>query len=606
MAHDTSHKLHMTVESLLAEPVLRGRLLGGKAGLRREVTWCLPLAELPPPPGAGRPAAGEDLAGIAVYAPAAELVSAPDSRRLLAGLAARGAAVVLARLQQGTEPDLGPLMRAADTAGLPLVRLAPEADYHRVGRLVAVKSIADTAHVLEYSVRVHRTLGEVFASGSGLPALARSMATLSGGSVLILDRGGELLARAERDRAASDAEWQELADAVHAKAGTARPHALRAGHHHVAARDLDVAAPWGERLHVVCAPVGVAGEPYGTVAVVEPVLAPESHALAQHRVIVEQGAPLVASEILRQRSVTEAEERSRDDFLDTLVHGRFTDAHELEARSRHYRFDMEARHAVFVVSMPAATAARAQAVQRAVAGAADAAGGGAAGGSAGAGQGAAGAAPGHGRGFTMATLMGRLLVVVAEFAAADATAPFDAQAEKSALQRYGRWLHRLVTGRADAAAQIAYGRAAAGAAGVAASFREARITLELSGRVQVPEVCGYAELRVFAAVEEAAASPQGREFAHEVLEPLRRADGQTGNLEQVVLAYIAESGNLNAAARRLQLHRNTMLYKLERASRALQMDVRSAETQFTVWLAHRIQTLNDSLRVLQAELSPPA
>ncbi|MFD8164781.1 helix-turn-helix domain-containing protein, partial [Streptomyces malaysiensis] len=71
-------------------------------------------------------------------------------------------------------------------------------------------------------------------------------------------------------------------------------------------------------------------------------------------------------------------------------------------------------------------------------------------------------------------------------------------------------------------------------------------------------------------------------------------------------AYIAESGNLNAAARRLQLHRNTMLYKLERASRALQMDVRSAETQFTVWLAHRIETLNDSLRVLQAELSPPA
>ncbi|MEO3768583.1 helix-turn-helix domain-containing protein [Streptomyces sp. B8F3] len=609
MAHDTSHKLHMTVESLLAEPVLRGRLLGGKAGLRREVTWCLPLAELPPPPGADRPAAGEDLAGIAVYAPAAELVAAPDSRRLLSGLAARGAAAVLARLQQGTEPDLGPLMRAADTAGLPLVRLAPEADYHRVGRLVAVKSIADTAHVLEYSVRVHRTLGEVFASGSGLPALARSMATLSGGSVLILDRGGELLARAERDRAASDAEWQELADAVHAKAGGARPHAPLAGHpgrHVGGARDLDVAAPWGERLHVVCAPVGVAGEPYGTVAVVEPVLAPESHALAQHRVIVEQGAPLVASEILRQRSVTEAEERSRDDFLDTLVHARFTDAHELEARSRHYRFDMDARHAVFVVSMPAASAARAQAVQRAVAGVADAGSAGVAGGFGGTGQGTAGAAPGHGKGFTMATLMGRLLVVVAEFAAADAAAPFDAQAEKSALQRYGRWLHRLVTGRADAAAQIAYGRAATGAAGVAASFREARITLELSGRVQVPEVCGYAELRVFAAVEEAAASAQGREFAREVLEPLRRADGQTGNLEQVVLAYIAESGNLNAAARRLQLHRNTMLYKLERASRALQMDVRSAETQFTVWLAHRIQTLNDSLRVLQAELSPPA
>ncbi|WP_448332006.1 PucR family transcriptional regulator [Streptomyces sp. DSM 41534] len=588
MAQDVLHKRGyeqgLTVESLLAEPVLRGRLLGGKAGLRRPVTWCLPLAELPPGPGPQRLAAGADLAGIAVYATAAELVAAHDCRRLLAGLAARGAAVVLARLRPGTEPDFGPLMRGADSAGLPLVRLAPEADYHRVSRLVAVKAIADTAHVLEYSVRVHRTLGEVFAAGSGLPALARAMATLSGGSVMITDQHGELLARAERDRAASDAEWQELSKAVHEQQGYAAgpvdapladytsDHA--SGHGHPGAHDLVAAAPWGERLHVVTAPVRVAGEPYGTVAVVEPVLPPGEHALAQHRVIVEQGAPLVASEILRQRSVTEAEERSRDDFLDTLVHGRFTDAHELQARSRHYRFDTEAAHAVFVIPMQAVgPAAWAQSLPRAV-----------------------GALRGM-SGFTMAALMGQLLVVVAEFGDLG---------EKAELRRFGRQLHRLVADRTDGAAQVAYGRAAQGAAGVAAGYREARIALELSGRVPVPEVCGYEELRVFAAVEAAANSAQGREFAAEVLEPLRRADGQTGNLEEVVLAYIAESGNLNAAARRLQLHRNTMLYKLERASRALQMDVRSAETQFTVWLAHRIETLNDSLRVLQAELSPPA
>ncbi|WP_230423521.1 PucR family transcriptional regulator [Streptomyces radicis] len=576
----------MTVESLLAEPVLRGRLLGGKAGLRRTVSWCLPLAELPRGPGSGhRPsgAAGDDLAGIAVYAAAAQLVAAPDPRLLLAGFAQRGAAAVLARARAATEPDLAPLMRAADSAGLPLVRLAPEADYHAIGRLVAVKAIADSAHVLEYSVRVHRTLGEVFASGSGLPALARSMATLSGGAVLITDQHGELLARAERDRAASDEEWRGLAHAVHRRAAegaTAEPEPRGSGRHHVAARDLAVDAPWGERLHVVRAPVSVAGEPYGTVAVVEPALPPDAHDLAQHRVIVEQGAPLVASEILRQRSVTEAEERSRDDFVDTLVHGRFTDPHALQARSRHHRFDMESRHAVFVVPVPSADAARAQALQRSVAAA-------------------------RGKGFTMAALMGQLIVVVAEFAA-EADAPSDARAERDALRRFGRQLHRLVADRTGGAAQVAHGRVAQGAAGVAASFREARTALELSRRVRVPEVCGYDELRVFAAVEEAAASPQGRAFAREVLEPLRRADGQTGNLEEVVLAYIAESGNLNAAARRLRLHRNTMLYKLERASRALQMDVRSSETQFTVWLAHRIQTLDDSLRALRAELSPPA
>ncbi|MGW2340929.1 PucR family transcriptional regulator [Streptomyces sp. NPDC001661] len=570
MAHDVAHKRELTVERLLAEPAVGGRLLGGKAGLRQPVTWCLPLAELPPGPGPERPAAGADLAGIVVFAPVAELTCAPDCRRLLAGLAARGVAAVLARPQPHAEPDFGPLMRAADAADLPLVRLAPEATYHHIGRLVATKTIADSAHVLEYGVRVHRTLGEVFASGSGLPALARSMATLAGASVLIMDETGGLLSRAERDLTATDAEWQELADAVHTDQG---PFVAAApGQGHATATDLDVVRGDGQ-VHVVTARVRVAGEPYGTVAVVEPEAAPAAHDLAQHRVIVEQGAPLVASEILRQRSVVEAEERARDDFLDTLVHGRFTDVHELAARSRHYRFDTDAEHAVFVASVPYAGPVRAQSLPR-----------------------AAGALRG-GPGFTMAALMGQLLVVVAEFGA---------DAGEGAQARFGRQLQRLVRDRTAGGVQVAYGRAALGAAGVAASYREARIALELSGRVRVAEVCGYDELQVFAAVEAAANSAQGREFAHEVLEPLRRADGQTGNLEEVVLAYIAESGNLNAAARRLQLHRNTMLYKLERASRALGMDVRVAETQFTVWLAHRIETLNDSLRVLQAELAPPA
>lgn len=578
MAQDGSD---VTVETLLGEPVLRGRLLGGKAGLRRQVSWCLPLSEIAPAP-VGQAAVDEDLAGIAVYAAAAELAGVGDPKTLLTSLARRGAAVLFARSQGGADVDLGPVMRAADSARLPLVRLAPEADYHVIGRLVAVKAIAGTAHVLEYSVRVHRTLGEVFASGAGLPALAQAMSTLSGTTVLILDQDGEPLARAERDRGATDEQWRRLAAVLHDQQ-SGRP---AQGRHHPTAQDAVVTAPWGGRVHVVSTPVSVAGDAYGSVAVIESALPPDPHDVAQHRVIVEQGAPLVASEILRQRSVTEAEERSRDDFLDTLVHGRFSDAHALQARSRHHRFDCGARHAVFVAAVPPLGPARAQQVQRAV-------------------MAARGVA---GKGFTIAGYVGQLLVLVRELTIGDGAAgvPATASAEKNELRRLGRVLFRVLSERTGTAVQVAHGRAADGAAGVAASFREARIALELSRRVQVPEVCGYDELRVFAAIEEAAAGPQAQAFAAEVLGPLRRADGQTGNLEQVVLAYIAESGNLNAAARRLQLHRNTMLYKLERASRALQMDVRSAETQFTVWLAHRIQTLNDSLQVLRTELSPPA
>jgi DNA-binding PucR family transcriptional regulator len=143
---------------------------------------------------------------------------------------------------------------------------------------------------------------------------------------------------------------------------------------------------------------------------------------------------------------------------------------------------------------------------------------------------------------------------------------------------------------------------------VAASYREARTALALGQRVKAGAesggVCGYDELKVFAAIEQVAGSAAGRAFAEEVLEPLRRLDGQTGNLEQIVLGYIEASGNINEAARRLRLHRNTMLYKLDRASRALRMDIRTAQAQFMVWLAHHIDALAEVRDSLDTELLP--
>jgi DNA-binding PucR family transcriptional regulator len=152
---------------------------------------------------------------------------------------------------------------------------------------------------------------------------------------------------------------------------------------------------------------------------------------------------------------------------------------------------------------------------------------------------------------------------------------------------------------------VAFGRVGTGARGVATSYREARTALALGRRVDVPPIAGYDELRIFVALSDLADSENGRTFAHEVLEPLRKPDGHARNLESVVLAYIAESGNLNAAARRLGLHRNTTLYKLDRVSRVLGMDIRSADTQFMVWLAHHIDNLVQVGESLDAELAPP-
>jgi sugar diacid utilization regulator len=580
----------VSLDALLAEFRLPGRLLTGALPSPRPVLWTLPLSEVDGRTRAAE-AAGSDLLGVAVHAAATALGDEKDTCELLIELAARGAAALLLWPgRDGGPVDEEAFRRAGEAAGLPVMALGADADFQRVSQLIAAKVLTQSAHVLEYSVKVHRAMGEVFAHGSGLAAMATTMSHLSASPVFILDLSGETLAhadpRVESPRVPVDV-GATIVNQLIAQSRREREQnqgGPEGAHSRVAELDLECG-----RTFAVAAPVSVADEPYGIVVVLEPDWPLDEHDLAQHRIIVEQGATLVGSEMLRQRSVQEAQERARDDFVDALLHARFADQHELAARARHYRFDPAARFAVFVVTASGLEPDRRPDARR----------------GANAARAAGRVAPADGV-LTLTAQIGSMVVVVRQVPARRSGAAPDPLAERQALQTYGTQLHRAMHQRLGEQVRVAYGGAGTGAQGVARSYREARTAVALGVKVGAARVCGYDSLRVFAAIEQVATTAAGRNFAQEVLEPLRKADGQTGNLESIVIAYIEESGNLNAAARRLQLHRNTMLYKLDRASRALQMDVRTAETQFMVWLAHRIETLGDVQRALDRELLPPS
>lgn len=545
---------------LLAEPLLRGRVLTGDTGMDRQVSWCLPLSEI----GEG------DLADVAVHLPVAALTgaSAPD---LVAELARRGAAAIFARPGEGG--DLASATLSARRAGLPLVELAEQADYRRVSRLVGQKALAHTSHVLEYGSRVHRTLAEVLALGSGLPAMALAIHGLSRCDILILDADSTVLAAAGFG---SDARaTPEGVSAMLAERLPESPSTVELDGHPV---DMPV--------RTLVTPIVVGGELFGRLVMVEPAWPPDDHDSAQHHVIAEHGATLTGSEMLRQRSVRAAEELARGDFIEALVHGRFADPHELTARARHHGFGIDARYAVYVASATALLPAgrhdpRPGSAMARLAQAVD---------------------PAEDR-RTLAATVGSMVVVIRQTPAGGAADPL---AEQRAVTHFAERLHRTLRRHLGADLRVTYGRPGEGAAGVAAGYHEARLAMGLARRTGAAAVCGYDDLRVFAAIKDVAVSAEGRSFARETLEPLRRVHSQTGDLEQVVLAYIQAAGNLNAAARTLKLHRNTMLYKLDRASRALRMDIRTAEAQFMVWLAHHIDTLGSVASVLAEELSPPA
>jgi sugar diacid utilization regulator len=574
---------HVPIKALLAEPLLRGRLIGGEAGLGRATSWCLPLSELGHPAVPGEEAPAADLAGVAVHLPTTTL-AAEEADGLVTELAGRGAAALLAWPPPGRAADLaGPGLeaaaRAADAAGIPLLVLRAEADYRAVSRLVGQKALAQTSHVLEYSTRVHRTLGEVLAHGSGIPTMVRAIAGLAHCPAMVMDADGETLACAGFDAPGADPD--EVGDLLAERLAELCRGAVSG------LIELDLRKASSERVRVLIAPIVVGGELYGRLVLVEPSWPPDEHDLAQHRVIAEHGATLTGSEMLRQRSVREAEERARGDFVEALVHGRFADPHELEARARHHGFDVAGRFAVFTATAAALLPAgrrdqrRAAAVTRI----------------------AQAVEPSDNR-WTMAAAVGTFIVVIRQVS--DGGAPADPLTEQHTAGHFAQQLHRALRPHLGDDLRVTAGRPGQGAAGVASSYYEARVTMGLARHTSASPVCGYDDLRIYAALKDVAAGAEGRAFAREILESLRRVHSQTGDLEQVVIAYIKSAGNLNAAARMLKLHRNTMLYKLDRASRALRMDIRSADTQFMVWLAHHIDTLASVTGALSEELSPPA
>jgi DNA-binding PucR family transcriptional regulator len=148
-------------------------------------------------------------------------------------------------------------------------------------------------------------------------------------------------------------------------------------------------------------------------------------------------------------------------------------------------------------------------------------------------------------------------------------------------------------------APVAYGRPARGGSEVRESYRQARVALGIARRLHLTGATSYQELRSFIVLAQVADSEPSRQLVREVLGPLRSGP----DLLETLSAYLAEGGNVNAASRALNVHRNTMLAKLDRISRTLGMDIRVPENQFTVWLAIRLDLLDEVQSALDREAS---
>lgn len=565
-AHTTVHNAPqhdaLTLSRLLQErPLRHGSVAGAVDSHDPPVTWCLSRDQVM--------ATRESLAGVVVYVRAEQL-----DEPVLRVVQARGAAAIVV----AGELSSTVLARASQYA--PVVSVDAHTTYREINRLVAELSLARETHVLRYGLTVHRSLAELLYQGAGLEALCTRLARLTGCCVAILDTQRRRLAlvSGSREELPADQITEALHEHLPAIPGGGR--GKEGPDHEPSVGTLHLQGAVGT---CVSQPIVLGGRHDGWVALIEAAQPPHPHDLAEHRVVVEQAVTIVGTEMLRTRGIEQAEERARGDFVHALLHGRFQNSHDLAVRAAHYEFPVQGCFGVLVAGLPAG-AAGPEVMSTLFGLARD-----------------AGRLAQDAGVVTLATVVGDVLAVVRQVEDGSRGEP---DAGDRALANFAGVLEREFSRRIDRPAAVAYGRPTATADRIFDSYREARITLALRQRLGLEDACGFQDLRVYATLAELATSTRGRSFADDMLTPLRSSRAGAGDLEESVLAYLSSGGNVNAAARKLHVHRNTMLYKLERASRALQLDLRQAEHQFALWLAYKLDLLAETTATVDRDVQP--
>ena len=542
----------LTVRGLLDEPLMAdARIVQGDDALDRALTWVLPLGEV-----VGR---YDELAGVAVYVRPEMLVA---NLQAVSAVAARGAACLVV-------DGALPATIASWPPGLPVVELDLPVGFAALNRLLAERSLMQEVHVMRYSAHVHSVLAGLLHRGAGLTLLIKEVSSLAQHPAVALDARGHAVAHHGIDPASID----EIAERIRAASGAASPDAR--GHHDTRVIEERVAG-----VHWTCTASAIRlGKRFeGWVVVLAGGSAPGPHDLARHAVVTAQATAIIGSEMLRQRSVDEAEERARGDFVQALVHGSFASRHDMQVRAEYHDIDLTSTFAVFVApgydENPTVSGAEGPGGLLRLA------------------RYAASVLP-HPSVRSYVTVIGDVLVVVRSLRYRDAR---DTEAE---IAEFADAVSADLSRRRGRPVPVAHGTPAAGADQIRESYRQARVALGIGQRMGMSGSVSYHDLRGYGVLELVAETERSRRFVEDVLGSLRPGS----DLYDTLVAYLGAGGNVNAAARELDVHRNTMLSKLDRISRAMEMDVRTPENQFTAWLAIRLELLDHLHTAVEREIN---
>ncbi|HZO79897.1 MAG TPA: PucR family transcriptional regulator ligand-binding domain-containing protein [Solirubrobacteraceae bacterium] len=441
-----------------------------------------------------------------------------------------------------------PLIEAAAERAFPVVEIPYEVPFIAITEAAFTRLVNEQYAVLRRAITAHERLERIVLSQRGLDALAAALASLIGGTVMVMGGRGERLVKRTFRRSLPDTALAELDRELRERVTRreARPFVPSSGVDGDRGIALPVSADGGARS-------GQATPEAWLIAL------KDTGPLSDFdRLTLRQAVTIVALELLRDRVAGETERRLAGDVLRAMARGELSGV-ELARRLEPFELDTE------VASIVAAPA-----------GARD------------------GIAP------IRATLAGvlreeSLPAVVAEVPPL-ACALVAGMAEEELLGLAERVAQRIGEDLRGPA-RVAVGRTVASAQ-ARRSFHEAKCALEAAslgsgdnrhnGAGPAGSVASYKDLGSFQLLLSLQDDEALRLFCDSILGPIEASEGHYGGeLMRSLEAFIECNGQWERAARRLYCHRHTLRYRIRRIESLTGRSLNNARDRIEFWLALR-------------------
>ena len=429
---------------------------------------------------------------------------------------------------------------------IPIISIPDDQMINNVYRTLLTILINQRAYLMERGVRIHGVLSQLEAEGKGINGLAKAMSEISGRGVLVQDKRLKVLA--DCPSSTLHTIWGDILDYL-SKAENL-PKTLRdrkkAGQQ-VSISDQSI--PGGVARIII--PIVVTGVARGYLSLVG--LDGEFDAL--DNLVIEQGALVCGIDMARVKAVREAEKRLKGDLLSAIL------SDDLTPRDTHLwvesmGFDLGRNHIVLRFSWDGDSPPSMRRLETLING-----------------------EVANQEAKVILEIVGSEVVCVCQ--SKDAAIGLAETVLEHASEEFPTTPARCGIG--VPVDEISQWRD---------SFRQAGQALEMARRLRQNIPLYFPDLSVYRLLLQLEYHPELQTFKEEILGSLLRHDGSSEFL-RTLEAYFNNNGNLSQAAEELFIHRNTLIYRMDRIAEISGLNLDQTETRLAIQLALRIHRMLD-------------